>query len=221
MSRSSRVLLTVCAVLLLAGCTPDAPSPSSPAGAPSSGPKPIVTSQPTIPAAEPETVDAASYLIDGTPFVADQDGYWKGHYAFFTDDTATVRCDIYIYSGDSGGVTCATTAGNQGLVTYDRPNATCGSGSPNEYDGYSIGINYKVFDTGVTGFLGCGVGDSFATAPGTELPVPSVLHDNQTLFVNSPVYQYACTVAAGTATCTDAYTAASITYGLATAEFTE
>lgn len=220
MSGSSRALLVVCAALLLAGCT-TTPTPSSSAGSPSSDPKPTVTSEPTAPALEPETVNASDYLIDGTPFVADQDGYWKGHYAFFTDDTATVRCDIYIYSGDSGGVTCATTAGNQALATYELPTATCGTGRSNEYDGYSIGINYKVFDTGVTGFIGCGVGDSFAVAPGNELPIPAVLHDNQTLFVTSPVYQYTCTVATGVATCTDAYTAASITYGLSTAEFSE
>lgn len=214
---SLRAVTALAAILLLAGCTPAAPEPSS---APTeAGSKPTAT--PTATAAPttlaPETVDAAAYLIDGTPFVPDGDGYWKGHYAFFTDDTAAVRCDIYIYSGDSGGVNCSTTAGNQGLVTYALPTADCGSGAANEFDGYSVAINFKVFDSGNAGFSGCGVGEALAA---DGLPAPLVLHDNQTLFVNSPLYQYTCTVSVGAATCTDSYSGASITYGLARAGFT-
>jgi len=37
----------------------------------------------------PETVSAADFLLDGTPGVFDADGFWKGHYGFFTDDTKT------------------------------------------------------------------------------------------------------------------------------------
>ncbi len=218
MSAPLRVLAAVSAVLLLAGCTPATVSPTTTSGTPAATSSATPSSTPT-PAPEPETVDAADYLIDGTPYVADQDGMWKGHYAFFTDDSATVRCDIYILSGDSGGVTCATTAGNQGLVTYALPTATCGSGSSNDIDGYSVGINFKVFDSGNAGFTGCGVGDFFATAPGNALPTPVVLHDNQTLVVDTSAYTYTCTVAAGVATCTESYTGASITYGLGAASF--
>lgn len=220
MSLPVRVAVVVAAALLLAGCTPEAPAPSSPPTAVQSAPTAAPAPSPTAtPAPQPETVDAADYLIDGTPFVADQDGYWKGHYAFFTDDSATVRCDIYIFSGDSGGVTCAATAGNQGLVTYALPPANCGTGSSNELDGYSVGINFKVFDAGNAGFTGCGVGDFFASEPGNALPTPAVLHDNQTLVVTTAVYIYTCTVAAGVATCTDSYTGAAVTYGLGTAAF--
>lgn len=216
---SPRAVIALAAVLLLAGCTTAVPQPSSLPTTAGSTPAAAATAtaSPTPPA--PETVDAATYLIDGTPFVPDGDGYWKGHYAFFTDDTKTVRCDIYIYSGDSGGVTCSTTSGNQGLVTYAVPPANCGTGSSNEFDGYSVAINVKVFDTGSSGFSGCGVGDFFAGSPGDELPAPLVLNDNQTLFVNSPLYQYTCTVAAGVATCSDSYSGASITYGLTAAQY--
>lgn len=216
---SLRAVTALAALLLLAGCTPAAPQPSSLPTTAGSKPTATATATASPTPLAPETVDAASYLIDGTPFVPDGDGSWKGHYAFFTDDTATVRCDIYIYSGDSGGVNCATTAGNQGLVTYAVPTANCGTGSSNEFDGYSVAINFKVFDSGNSGFSGCGVGDFFAGSPGNELPAPLVLHDNQTLFVNSPVYQYTCTVAAGVATCSDSYSGASITYGLTAAQY--
>ncbi|MBX3100698.1 MAG: hypothetical protein KF761_14115 [Salinibacterium sp.] len=219
MSASLRVLTAASVALLLAGCTltqsPAVTTPSPAAGS-SSTPKPTAS---VSAAPEPETVDAADYLIDGTPFIADQDGSWKGHYAFFTDETATVRCDVYIFSGDSGGVNCAVTAGNQGLVTYALPTPECGSSSSNQFDGYSVGINFKVFDNGNSGFTGCGVGNAFATAPGNELPTPLVLHDNQTLVVNSPVYLYTCTVAAGAATCTESYSGASIEFGLGIAQF--
>ena len=214
-----RVLTVASVALLLSGCTltqlPPSTAPTVSAES-SSSPKPT-NSASTAP--EPETVNAADYLIDGTPFIADQDGSWKGHYAFFTDDTSTVRCDVYIFSGDSGGVNCAITAGNQGLVTYALPAADCGTSSANQSDGYSVGINFKVFDTGNSGFTGCGVGDYFATAPGNELPNPLVLHDNQTLVVNSPVYLYTCTVAAGVATCTESYSGASLEFGLHVAQF--
>lgn len=212
-----RAVTALAAVLLLAGCAPAAPQPSSTPTEAGSKPTATATATATPAPSAPETVDAATYLIDGTPFVPDGDGNWKGHYAFFTDDLKTVRCDIYIYSGDSGGVTCTTTGGNEDLVTYAVPAAQCDPSLANPFDGYSVAINFKVFDTGNAGFSGCGVGEALAD---DGLPTPLVLHDGQTLFVNSPLYQYTCAVSAGAATCTDSYSGASITYGLAHAAFT-
>ena len=214
-----RAAAALAVVLALAGCSPETPAPSS---SPSAASKPTTTATaaPTATAAAaPETVDPATFLIDGTPFVADADGYWKGHYAFFTDASETVRCDIYIFSGDSGGVTCAVTAGNDSTVTYQLPAAQCDQSTSNPYDGLSVGINFKVFDTGNAGFTGCGVGAFFETQPGSDLPNPKVLKDNQTLNVITATYNYTCTVAQGVASCSEAMSGASIKFGLSVAEF--
>jgi hypothetical protein len=165
-------------------------------------------------------VDPASYLLQGTPGVFDANGAWSGHYGFFTDDTKTVRCDIWIFSGDSGGVVCAITPGNESKRTYTVPasiNTMCDESSSNAADGYSIGINFKVFgDSTSAGFTGCrsNIENDFVLVGATK-----VLHDNQTLKVDTDVYKYTCTVAKGVASCTDSYSGASITFGLGVAQY--
>ena len=196
------------AVLLLAGCTPEAPAPTS-------TPEAEVVESPTpTPTDEaPETVDPAGFLLDGTPGVFGADGFWKGHYGFYTDDTKTVRCDIWVFSGDSGGATCAVTPGNEGLVTYSLPAADCDPSDGQAADGYSVGINFKVFAEGFAGFTGCGAGASdFASTT-------KVLKSNQVLVVSHDNEQFTCTVAGGAASCLEGGTGASIRFGLAVAQF--
>ena len=210
MSLPVRVAAVLAVALLLAGCTPEAPKPS-PTSAAEVSEVPTPTPTPTV--AAPETVSAADFLLDGTPGVFDADGFWKGHYGFYTDDSKAVRCDLWVFSGDSGGVTCSVTPGNEGKVAYAVPAADCQASDGNNVDGYSVGINFKVFAEGFAGFSGCGAGASdFA---GTT----KVLHDNQTLAVSHDNEQFVCTVAAGVATCADAGSGASIRFGLAVAEF--
>ena len=209
MSLPVRVAAALAVALLLAGCTPEAPEPTA---APGSQGATSAPSTPTPTEEAPETVDPADFLLDGTPGVVDADGFWKGHYGFYTDDSKAVRCDVWVFSGDSGGVICAVTPGSESLVTYARPAADCDGSDGYLADGYSAGINYKVFMTGTTGFEGCGSGASdFAGAT-------RVLKDNQTLVVSHDPESFTCTVAAGAATCTDA-AGASITFGLAVATF--
>jgi len=210
MSQPVRVAALLAVALLLAGCAPDAPEPTT---TPAVAEKPSATPTPTPTAEAPETVDPADFLLDGTPGVLDADGFWKGHYGFYTDDTKTVRCDVWVFSGDSGGATCSVTPGNEGLVTYAVPAADCQASDGNNFDGYSVGINFKVFAEGFAGFSGCGAGASdFASTT-------KVLHDNQTLVVSHDPEQFTCTVAAGVASCAEASTGASIRFGLAVAEF--
>ncbi|CAN5270119.1 hypothetical protein BH11ACT5_BH11ACT5_18210 [soil metagenome] len=210
MSLPVRVAIVLAAALLLTGCTPEAPEPTTtPVAEVAETPTPT----PTPTAEEPETVDPADFLLDGTPGAFDADGFWKGHYGFYTDDTKAVRCDVWVFSGDSGAATCAVTPGNEGKVTYALPATDCQASDGNNVDGYSVGINFKVFATGYAGFSGCGAGASdFA---GTT----KVLHDNQTLVVTHDNEQFSCTVAAGVASCADAGTGASIRFGLAVADF--
>ncbi len=126
-----------------------------------------------------------------------------------------MRCDIWIFSGDSGGVVCGVTPGNEGLVTYALPAADCDPSGPAPADGYTVAINVKMFSSGNAGFSGCGgaaVDPALASAT-------KVLLDHQTLRVTTAVYSYTCTVTAGAASCEDAFTGASIRYGLGVAEF--
>jgi hypothetical protein len=204
-------------VVALAACTPSvAPSSSPTPAAVQASATPSAT-----PSAAPEIVDAASYLLTGTPGVFDANGEWSGHYGFFTDETKSVRCDIYIYSGDSGGVLCAVTPGNESLRTFTVPSGvdtTCDASSSNESDGYSVGINFKVFgDSTSAGFTGCRAG--VENHPDL-VAATKVLHDNQTLNVEAGPYKYTCTVAAGVASCAEAHSGASITFGLGIAQYT-
>jgi hypothetical protein len=131
-----------------------------------------------------------------------------------------VRCDLYIYSGDSGGVLCAITPGNESKRAYTVPatiDTTCDTSSANAADGYSVGINFKVFgDTASAGFTGCRAG--IVNDP-TLVTATKVLHDNQTLKVDTDVYKYTCTVATGVASCAESHSGASVTFGLSTAQY--
>ena len=212
-----RPLAVAVLILLLAGCTSATVTSEGPAPAPATtSPVPVAATPSAEPAPpEPEEAAASSFLLEGTPGVPDADGYWKGHYGFFTDASKSVRCDIWIFSGDSGGVICGVTPGNEGLVTYPLPVADCDPSGSTPADGYTVAINVKVFESGNSGFSGCGgavVDPALASAT-------RVLLDHQTLRILTAVYVYTCTVAEGVASCDDAYTGASIRYGLGVAEF--
>lgn len=172
-------------------------------------PTPSPTPSPTAEQQFPLVVDPADFLLEGTPGVFDADGYWKGHYGFFTDATKTVRCDIRIYSGDPGSLTCAISTGAEPQVTYALPPVDCEPADGNPVDGYSIGINVNAFPDANAGFLGCGAGysDYFA--------VTQVLPDKRVI----QVAEFACTAVEGEVVCTDSATGALIRFGLGTAEF--
>lgn len=210
MTQPARVAAVLAVALLLAGCTPEAPAPTT---TPEAEAIETPTPTPTPTALAPETVDPAGFLLDGTPGVFDADGFWKGHYGFYTDDTKTVRCDLWVFSGDSGAATCSVTPGNEGLVTYALPAADCQASDGNNTDGYSVGINFKVFAAGYAGFTGCGAGASdFASTT-------KVLQSNQILVVSHDNEQFTCTVAEGAANCLEGGTGASIRFGLGVAQF--
>jgi hypothetical protein len=201
--------------LLLAACAPAGPV-STPDAIPSTAPPGAgATATP-----EPEDVDPAAFLLTGTPGVFDADGFWSGHYGFFADASKSVRCDIYIFSGDSGGLTCAITLGNEGLRSYTVPPEVatdCDPSASNASDGYSVGINFKVFETGSAGFTGCR--QWLQQADPTILAATKVLADNQTLIVESANESFVCAVAAGVADCSEASSGARVRFGTGVATF--
>jgi len=206
----------IAAALLLVGCAPVTPAPT-PAAAPSSAPS-ATPSSTAAPA--PEVVDPASFLLEGTPGVPDANGLWTGHYGFFTDASKSVRCDLYIFSSDSGGVRCAITLGNEALRTYDVPagvSTECDLSASNSSDGYSVGINFNVFESGSTGFTGCR--RSLEKADPAVVAATKVLSETQTLTVKSKHESFVCTVAAGVADCSETNSGATIRFGTGVATF--
>jgi hypothetical protein len=217
-SRIVRLGAVAAAALLLAGCVPVAPTPTLDAAS-SSAPSPTPTTT-AAPAPAPESADPASFLLQGTPGVPDADGLWSGHYGFFTDASKSVRCDLYIFSGDSGGAICAITLGNEELRTYTVPAdvpTDCDLSASNASDGYSVAINFKVFETGSAGFSGCR--SWLEQMDPAILAATKVLPENQTLTVESASESFTCTVTTGVADCSEASSGASIRFGTGVAEF--
>lgn len=213
------------AVLLLAGCHPGtASSPTRSATADSQ----VTTSASASPSSTPTAVapvdaPASDYLLDGTPYQADANGEWSGHYGFFTDAGKAVACDLYIYSGDSGGVSCDIEAGHESQRSYAVPASvptTCQFDPSDSYqlDGTALSISYKAFPEPLTvGFSGC-LSDQASNDPAVEakrkvLPPNTILTVTQTGFET-----YTCTVAAATASCADS-DGTSFVFGLSTATF--
>ena len=150
-------------VVALAGCTPIAPLPLHTGG---DSPTPSVTEPTESDTPEPEEtvvvsdeVNAEDYLLEGGVGVLDEDGYWFAHYGFFVDDTESVRCDIWVFSGDDPGVECSVTPGHESEVTYDVPTGPdydCDLSTSNPKDGYSLALGSKGLpDPFLAGWSGC------------------------------------------------------------------
>jgi hypothetical protein len=227
--RVSAVLIAAASItLILTGCHPTAASSGSPKAGASAGsstaPKPIASASS---AAQPVQVDASGYLLEGTPNVPDANGEWDGHYGFWTDATHAVSCDIWIFSGDSGGVSCGITPGHEGQRTYAVPSGiptTCGfdPGDSYQLDGNVLAINYKIFGSSTAtsnanvGFAGC-LADEAPTAidAGRKvLPPNSILAVTQ-----ADIETFTCSVTAAVASCSDSAPGSSFEFGLATATF--
>jgi hypothetical protein len=208
-------------MLLLAGCqfgTPDAAGSSSakatatPSATPSASPTPT----------PPVNADITSYLLEGTPYVPDSNGEWSGHYGFWTDTTHSVACDIWIFSGDSGGVSCGIAPGHGSERTYAIPAGAsngCDESSSNAADGTAIAINYKVFGSDTSdaniGFSGCLTADGDPVdASRKVLPPNTILTVTQTGFET-----YTCSVTAAVASCSDSAPGSSFVFGLSVATF--
>ncbi len=214
MMRRAAVLLTPL-LLVLAACTPQVP----PASDDSPTQKPVIEVTPTADADglgggddnDPTTKTAANpddYLIAGGLNVdTDGDGFWSAHYAFFTDDSHSVRCDIWIFSGDSPGALCGITPGNEGLVTYDLPSgAQCDLSTSNPYDGYSLSVGGKSLDD-FAGWSGCAEQRDYNPE---DNAITKVLPEGQTLTMPP----FVCVVGGKAASCDFSNGDGGITLGL-------
>ena len=200
------VVLFAPLLLVLAACTPQAPVPA--ADPSSEKPTVAVTATETAAPVVKGTASPDDYLVaGGLNSDPDGDGFWSAHYAFFADDSDSVRCDIWIFSGDSPGALCAITPGNESLVTYDLPSdAQCDLSTSNPYDGYSLSVGGKSLDD-FAGWSGCP--ETRAYSPeGTA--TPKVLPEAQVLTLPP----FSCVVGGKAASCDFLNGDGGITLGL-------
>ncbi len=201
-------LLVAPILLLLVACGPGEATPSDD----SPTQKPTVEVSPTAEApAEAGPADPNDYLIaGGLNSDPDGDGFWSARYAFFTDDSHSVRCDIWIFSGDSPAVLCGITPGNENLVTYALPaDAQCDLSTSNPYDGYSLSVGGKSLD-GFAGWSGCAETRDYNPE---DNAITKVLPEGQTLTMPP----FTCVVGGKAASCDFTDGSGGVTLGLYTA----
>ncbi len=233
MNRRIGVVLVVPLLLVLAACAPthhvslpakshlsgSASDAASASAVPSTSAKPIVTTP-----AVPPKINAPDYLINGTPNVPDADGEWFGEWAFFTDSTKRVWCELSVFSGDGPGASCSIVPGAKGQATYAIPASiqnNCDSQDSIDTDGYGLGLGLDLQGDPAnpeSGWAGCST-DYFM--PPADLAKSKVLPDGATLAVDP----FTCTVSSGVATCVfnDTYDGktGTITLGLKVAKFSQ
>lgn len=196
-------------LLVLAACTPQAPTPpdDSPVGSPTIAVTPTEKAE----ALDEGPANPDDYLIaGGLNEDPDGDGFWSAHYAFFTDDSHAVRCDIWIFSGDAPGALCGITPGNESLVTYELPaDAQCDLSTSNPYDGYSLSVGGQGLDD-FAGWSGC---DETRGYNPEDNAITKVLPEGQLLTMPP----FSCIVGGKAASCDFIDGSGGITLGLYTA----
>jgi hypothetical protein len=231
MKRRLRLVLVVPLVLALAACAPanHVSLPSHPHA--TKGAHPVASLLPThspapiakAPAAPP-IINPTNYLINGTPGVPDADGEWSGEWAFFTDSSKRVWCELSVFSGDGPGANCYIVPSAKSQATYSIPASVrnqCDSADSVDTDGYGLGLGLDLEGDPTNpeaGWAGCST-DYFM--PPADLAKSKVLPDGATLAVDP----FSCTVAAGVATCrfNDTYDGktGTITMGMKVATFSQ
>jgi len=102
------LVLALPLLLLLAGCDPTPPPVVEPTS-------PVVEPVET-PTAEPVPLTADDYLVDHAPAEAESSELFR--YAFWTDDTKAVRCDIHVGGQSDPFAGCFVMPGFESSVTF-------------------------------------------------------------------------------------------------------
>lgn len=222
--RNVGLILVLPLLLALAACAPAKPvhvppegHPSAHSGAsqsPTPGPTPAST---TTPPAGAQVTNSADYLIEGTPNVPDANGEWYGQWAFYTDSTKSVWCQMTTFSGDNPGANCSILPAARAGVTYPLPPGSSAGCASSDWDGYTIGLGASVDDL-IPADAGWDQCFSQSPASPADLAKTRVLPDGATL----AVAPFSCTVSSGVATCSESSPGlpdATVTLGLHTASF--
>lgn len=220
MHRRLGLLLVFPLVFALVACAPAVGGhvPPRAHGTPSAS-----SSAPSTPTAAPVAINSSDYLINGVADpTTDTTGTVSGQWAFFTDSTKRVWCEIWIFSADAPASYCLLVGAGTAARSYAVPAGVsndCDLSSSLAVDGYGLGLAVQGFPDGVqAGWAGC---SNSEFAPTTDLAKTKVLPPGATL----TVFEFSCSVAATVATCHYASSAGggagTITLGVDVATFSQ
>jgi hypothetical protein len=195
-------------VFVLAGCDPTsvapAPAASSPAADPSAEPEDDGGST------DPLVLNPDTYLVEHSPAGDDSNEYW--HWAFWTDESKAVRCDISSGGNADPLTTCWVMPGFEASTSYSLPAGTpptncAGGGAAPQLDGYAVQLSPA--NPGFTDatILGC-LSDRHLEA-GIGI-VTQILPNHGVLNMTD----FNCSVTDAVATCTYIASGATVSLGL-------
>ena len=186
-------------LVLLTACDPTPP----PVVEPSPVVEPVETTEPE----EPTPAVADDYLVEYFPADAASEASELFHYAFWTDDTKAVRCDISVGGQSDPLASCFVMADFESRVTYAVP-----VGDEECADGYEVGVVAIPIDAGYdqprAGVHGC--------AEYRLYPSAAIAADTLVLPSGAPLNlgPFRCEVTDAAASCIYVQLGASVTLGL-------
>ena len=202
------VALALPAMLLLAACDPT-PLPTPDPTPTSTEVEPVETPAPL----DPAPILPADYLVEHTP--ASDESHELFHYAFWTDDSRSVRCDVWIGGQSDPYTDCLVMSAAEGSVSYTLPagyTADCSAKADPPLDGFEVAVIAIPADAGYDSprawLSGCAA----------ERPYPSVAVAAATLVLPEggvlDLDPFRCSATTAVATCEYLALGASVSLGL-------
>lgn len=207
MTKLTPLLLALPLLLLLAGCDPT-PPPVEPVETSTSAPtEPEESEAPEAP------VVVADYLVEHMD--EEENASELFHYAFWTDDSKSVRCDVTIGGQSDPYANCFVMAGAEGSATFTLPagiTADCAPEADPRLDGFEVHVVAIPADAGYplprAAVSGCA---DYRWYPTAEVATATrVLPDGGSL----DLAPFVCSVSDAVATCTYGAMGASVSLGL-------
>jgi hypothetical protein len=208
--RRIALLLTLAApVMVLSACAPTAlPSPDATQSV-GEAPAPTATTDPQ------NILDSADYRVEYQPADSESEVRELSHYAFWTDDSESVRCDVWIGGEFDPYAACHVTPEGESSVTYSLPEgitADCSDGADPALDGFETrliavgeGAGFEL-DRAIV--AGCASGRLY---PSVEVAEATRVLPNEAVLELEP---FRCSVIEAVATCEYLEVEASISLGL-------
>ncbi len=207
MTKPTSLLLAIPLLLLLAGCDPTPPPVVEPVETPTSTPAETETPEPPAP------IVPADYVVEHMD--EEENASELFHYAFWTDESKAVRCDIWIGGQSDPYANCFIMAGAESAATYALPagvTANCAAEADPRLDGYEVYVvgipsdaGYPLPRAAVNGCADYRQYPSSAIAAATR-----VLPDGGSL----DLAPFVCSVSDAVATCSYGAIGASVSLGL-------
>jgi hypothetical protein len=167
--------------------------------------------------ATPENLlDAAEFLVEYQPADTESEVHELFHYAFWTDDSRSVRCDVWIGGESDPYTACHVMAAAESEATYSLPSdltIDCSDGADPALDGFETRLvavgEGAGFDLDRAVVAGCASGRLY---PSPEIAAATRVLPEDGILELAP---FRCSVTRAVATCEYLEVEASISLGLA------